>query len=422
MEVSAMALPLPYESQPGLDRGRMLAANMAADEFYRVQLQRADGPRHYLEKRGFAAVIHADIDGTNTWSIGYAPPGWTTLTDHLTRQRFTEDELLAAGLARRTGAGRLADVFRDRIVFPIRDATAQTVGFIGRAAPGAGPDAPKYLNTRDTVIYHKGQMLYGLAEQSARLTNGWAPVLVEGPLDVLAVWLAQPREADVGHAAVATCGSMLTSQHVATVCALPGAQRHGLTTCFDNDSAGRDATVRAWRLIPSSIGTFAATLPDGADPADHAHRLAELLSALADGARPLTRSIIDIHLDRLVERHPGMLRHVEGRVQAVRALAALLVDLPAAQLPSLARYIAGRTHTGLDTVTEAFIDALERLPGPAVTDPDAPPRPPASAHQGGTLPATPTRSRGQTSPLRIPDKGAPPPSTLGLVAPRHRSR
>jgi DNA primase catalytic core len=422
-----MALPTPDDLERGVDPDRMRAANTAACDLYHRQLQRAYGPRHYLRERGFGAFVQVGTPTGGgrvaTWSIGYAPPGPTMLTDQLARQGFTPDEMLAAGLARRTGGGRLADVFRERIVFPIRNATAQTVGFIGRAAPRAGPDVPKYLNTRDTIIYHKGQTLYGLAEQADRLADGWVPVLVEGPLDVLAVWLAHPHSADIGHAAVATCGSMLTAHHVAMVCALPGAQRHGVTTCFDNDSAGRDATVRAWRLLPPSIDTHAAGLPNGADPADHAAiHLADLRSALADRARPLTLSAIDIHLDRLVERHPDMLRHVDGRVQAMRTLAALLIDLPAAQVPPLARYLASRTHVGVDTVAQVVVDALEQSRGQAVNDANARASPATSADDAGPSQRTSTTWRGQPPPLRATGADTESRPSLDTTTRRRRSR
>jgi hypothetical protein len=139
-------------------------------------------------------------------------------------------------------------------MFPIHGVDGRPVAFIGRAAPAVGVAVPKYLSTRDTVIYRKGRVLYGTPEQATWLGAGWTPVLVEGPLDVLAVWLAHRDGAGPGRVALAICGSVLTAHHVATVCGLSGVAQHGVMTCFDQDAAGLDATVRAWRLLPTTMG------------------------------------------------------------------------------------------------------------------------------------------------------------------------
>jgi DNA primase len=145
-------------------------------------------------------------------------------------------------------------------MFPIHNQDGHPIAFLGRAAPTAGPDVPKYLNNPDTIAYHKGQTLYGQGEQSDRIAAGAAPTLVEGPVDVLAVWLAHP---DASRIAVAACGTGLTAHHATAVAAMPGAHRHGVTTALDNDDAGRKATQRAWQLLSTHPGLnlYAATLP-----------------------------------------------------------------------------------------------------------------------------------------------------------------
>src|SRR5258705_153730 len=159
-------------------------------------------------------------------------------------------------------------------------------------------DVPKYLNTADTVIYHKGQTLYGLGEQRDRVDAGWAPVIVEGPVDVLAVWLAHPEHTAGGRAAVAACGTSVTEHHAATICALPGAASRGVTVAFDGGPAGRQATERAWHLLPiHDVDLHAATLPPGADPGAlivTAGKTALLRDALSHRARPLVQAVIDI--------------------------------------------------------------------------------------------------------------------------------
>ena len=135
------------------------------------------------------------------------------MLDHLRAQGFTERELLAAGLARLTRRGTPIDTFRDRLMFTVREASGAAAGFIGRAAPAAGPEVPKYLNTAETALYRKGDLLFGLTEQRDAFLAAARPVLVEGPMDVLAV-AATPGSGSALSAAVAPCGTALTAAHV----------------------------------------------------------------------------------------------------------------------------------------------------------------------------------------------------------------
>jgi DNA primase catalytic core len=390
-------------AEPAVATGRLIAAHEVARAFYRDQLLATDGPRHYLAGRGFSLLAQPD----QTWPVGYAPAGWTTLTTHLAGTGFTAEELLAAGLAIRARNGKLIDTFRDRIMIPIHSASGEPVAFIGRAAPGAASDVPKYLNSPDTRIFHKGHTLYGVGEQADRIAAGWAPVLVEGPFDVIAVWLAHPPSAGVGRVAVASCGTSLTAHHAKVLAALPGAARHGITVAYDNDPAGRTATLRAWHHLDPTRQLYAASLTDGADPADHTHHpdaLARLRASLGYLSRPLAEVVIDILLDRQLTRRPDLLSHVDGRVDAARALAALLTDLPAAQVVALTRHIALRTHVGVDAVAAAVIDAMEREPVGAVDEP--------STRRGRAFPLP----RGQpATPLS-------PPPVRSTCAPARRTR
>src|SRR5437588_1417161 len=139
-----MAMPAPAPiptSSP--DPARLYAANTAAAAYFRAQLPRNEGPGNYLRRRGLAVLVDRDLP----WRVGFAPRAWTALTDHLHRLGYTTDELLTAGLAIRGRDGRVHDLFRDRIVFPIRDHAGHTVAFIGRLwTEHAAADAiPKYL-------------------------------------------------------------------------------------------------------------------------------------------------------------------------------------------------------------------------------------------------------------------------------------
>jgi DNA primase len=337
---------------------RLVRAHELARTFYRDHLTHAEGPRRYLTSRGLGVFT---VGTDRPWYLGYAPPGWTALVDHLCAAGYSDEELIAAGLATRARTGRLVDLFHDRIMFPIHHPDRHPIGFIGRRMPGVGDDTPKYLNTPDTPIYHKGQTLYGLGEQAEHLTAGAAPVLVEGPVDVLAVALAYP---DGQRAGIAVCGSSLTAPHADAIAALPGARRHAVTVALDNDDAGRAATVRAWELLAThrTLDLVAATLPEGSDPADVLTHGATALQAALTVPRPLALAVIDIRLDGLMARHPDLLRWPESRITAARTLAVMIADLPPDQVPALCQHIADRTESSLSTVADAVIDHLERPP------------------------------------------------------------
>ena len=249
-----------------------------------------------------------DLSGDPRTQPGYAPAGWTTLTAHLRRHGATDEELLAAGLAKQASTGRLIDTFRDRLVLPIHH-NGQIVGFVARRNPetdhldstsdDTAKAGPKYLNTRETVLFTKGGQLYGMAEHDDRLAAGAVPVLVEGPIDALAVTLASP-----GHVGVAPLGTALTGTQADTLTPYldTAAGGPGVIVATDPDLPGQLAAERDyWMLTARGGDPLHATLPDGQDPAD------------------------------LLRRHgPDALRQ---RLYQARALAATLVDERLADLP-----------------------------------------------------------------------------------------
>jgi DNA primase len=147
--------------------------------------------------RGFDAATF------ERWGVGYAPGEWTALTDHLRGRGFGDTSIETSGLAKRSSRGTLIDVFRDRAVFPVRAASGTVIGFLGRVPPGYRGEEPKYLNCRETPLYRKSRVLFGLHEARQVLTRGGVPVLVEGPMDVLAVAAAGEGR----YAGVAPCGT-----------------------------------------------------------------------------------------------------------------------------------------------------------------------------------------------------------------------
>ena len=168
---------------PGGPGPRTLAVLRDAEAYYTSQLAGSWAPG-YLASRGVSDVTSRD------WDIGYAPAGWSALTGHLRGLGHDDREIQAAGLAKPSSRGTLIDIFRDRIMLPVRDSGGTLAGFIGRAHPRAGPDVPKYINSPETAAYRKGNLLFGLHHARPALAQGATPVLVEGPFDAIAVTIA----------------------------------------------------------------------------------------------------------------------------------------------------------------------------------------------------------------------------------------
>ena len=205
----------------------------------------------YLKKR--------DIDGATAkrFGIGYAPDGWSNVLDKFGKSTEATERLLAAGLIIRKDNGQHYDRFRDRIMFPIRDTRGRTIGFGGRTM---GDGEPKYLNSPETVLFHKGRELYGLFEARQALRNIEQLVVVEGYMDVVA--LAR-HGIDF---AVATLGTATTSEHLNHLFRLT----ENVRFCFDGDRAGKAA---AWRALENALPHIRegrqirfVFLPEGHDP------------------------------------------------------------------------------------------------------------------------------------------------------------
>lgn len=229
---------------------RVLQLNGAAEAYFAAQLQPGTAAHDYVADR----VGQATLD-QGRWGIGYAPAGWTNLTDHLRRGGATDTEIVGAGLGRVSSRGNVIDAFRDRVMFTVRDEQGRPVGFTGRDRSGDGR-APKYLNTGATPAYTKGEHVYGLAEAAP----GAKLVRVEGPFDAIAVTAAS----NGASAGVSTLGTALTATQADQL-----AQRGPRVWLgLDNDPGGREATARDfWVLQERGIDTRELQLPDGADPA-----------------------------------------------------------------------------------------------------------------------------------------------------------
>jgi DNA primase len=242
-------------------RRRLIDAHRLAQEFYSERLRHdsATPPRAFLAERGFTL---ADAD---QFGVGYSPAAWDELTKHLRGRGFTEDELLKSGLSRKTSRGGLIDMFRGRLMWPIRDLTGETIAFGARKLDG-GDDGPKYLNTPETQIFKKSHVLYGADLAKREIAKRRQAVIVEGYTDVMACHLSGVPTA------VATCGTSFGEDHVKVLRRLimdtDGSSGEVIFT-FDGDAAGQKAALRAFALEEKFVTqTFVAVQPDGLDPCD----------------------------------------------------------------------------------------------------------------------------------------------------------
>ncbi|WP_422103512.1 DNA primase [Vreelandella sp.] len=225
-----------------------------AGSFYRERLKMQEGQsaQRYLQGRGLSSDVIA------TYGIGYAPGGWEALKQHLSAKGISEPVQVEYGLLiHREDTGRTYDRFRDRVMFPIRDLRGRTLGFGGRVM---GDEQPKYLNSPETPVFHKGRELYGLYEARQASNKLEQLVIVEGYMDVVAL-------AQYGiHNAVATLGTATTEDHLSRLFRLVSR----VVFCFDGDRAGRQAASRALETaLPQMIDGREARflfLPEGDDP------------------------------------------------------------------------------------------------------------------------------------------------------------
>ncbi|MDR6868292.1 DNA primase [Microbacterium resistens] len=318
-------------------RSRLYAANAAAGEFFRGQLlsPEAEAARRFLGERGFDAGAAAHF------GVGYAPRGWEGMLKALTAQGFTRDELSGAGLVS-TGQRGVYDRFRGRLVWPIRDVTGQTIGFGARRLYD-DDKGPKYLNTPETPIYKKAQVLYGLDLAKRDIAKGdpRRVVVVEGYTDVMACHLAGVTTA------IATCGTAFGAEHIKVLRRVMGDDNaHGeVVFTFDGDEAGQKAALRAFAEESRfTAQTFVAVAPDGLDPCDlRLLRGDAAVRSLMSAKVPLFEFVIDRKLGSYD------LTTVEGRVGALRAAAPIVAEIRDRLLrPEYERVLARRL--GMDPV------------------------------------------------------------------------
>lgn len=373
--------------QEGPNRARLLAANQAAAAYFVEQLAAEEGgtARAFLNDRGF------DSAACERFGVGYAPRGWDGLMKHLAGQGFTRPELAQAGLVSEGQRG-VYDRFRGRVIWPIRDTSGQVIGF-GARKLYEDDNGPKYLNTPETPVYRKSQVLYGLDLAKRAVSRGHRAVVVEGYTDVMACHLAGEE------AAVATCGTAFGKEHIAVLRRIMGDDAAAeVIFTFDPDEAGQKAALRAFSEEKRfSAQTYVAVAPDGLDPADlRQHRGDEAVRELFTRKVPL----FEFALRQAIGRFD--LNTVEGRVSALRAAAPIVAEIKDPALrPGYARELSRMLGTELGEVQQAVKAASTHARSPRNEAPagdpmpprsyDAPPQPRQQPHHPGlsALPSTP---------------------------------
>ncbi|NDK32116.1 DNA primase [Nesterenkonia haasae] len=390
-------------------RQRLLDAHKIADEFYQrcLTIPEAQIGRDFLTGRGFSRV-HAEHYG-----VGYAPKGWDNLLGHLRAKGFRDDELQHTGMFSEGRRG-IYDRFRGRLMWPIRDMTGNTVGFGGRRLYEDDP-GPKYLNSPETTVYKKSQVLYGIEHAKRNIAKKRQLVVVEGYTDVMACHIAGVDTA------VATCGTAFGEGHIKIARRLlsdDGTPAEVVFT-FDGDEAGQQAAVKAFNEAHQfNAQTFIAVGPEGMDPCDvRQHRGDEAVQALVEAKTPLVEFVIRRRL------REWDLSAVEGRIGALRAAAPVVAEIRDDSLrAAYTRELAGWLGTDVDEVKTAVGASRSgggRRGGPAQQNTTTSQR----SQQHHTAGTSPQRRNTQT---RQTDRGSPEPQGAsgvgGFAFPRPDTR
>jgi DNA primase len=319
-------------------RARLVRAVEQAVDWYHERLLSAPDAAHarkYLRERGLSG------DEVRAFRIGWAPEGWDTMVKAL---KLPDDVVKDTGLGYLNKNARQTDAFRGRILFPIFDANGDAVGFGGRVMPGG--EGPKYKNTPETVLYQKSKLLYALNWSKARIVNDDRAIVCEGYTDVIGFARAGLP------AAVATCGTALTTEHVKLL------RRYArkLVLAFDADSAGQAAAERFYQWEKEhDLEVTVADLPPGVDPADLASTDPDRLAASVESAVPFLK----FRVDRVLTG--ADLTTAEGRARAAEAAVEVIREHPSELVrDQYVMEVAGSTRVSPEQLREML-----RRPAPA---------------------------------------------------------
>ncbi len=323
----------------------------AAADYYRQALKSHPTRKaavEYLKGRGLSGVIARDF------GLGFAPPGWDNLMKHLGGDALQQKALIDAGLLiENTENGKRYDRFRDRVMFPIRDSRGRVIAFGGRVL---GDDKPKYLNSPETPVFHKGQELYGLYEARQANRDLDEIMVVEGYMDVIALAQQGLRNA------VATLGTATSEEHLKRLFRIVPS----VLFCFDGDAAGRKA---AWRALEATLPNLQdgrrarfLFLPDGEDP-DTLVR-AEGTDAFRARIQQHSQPLADYFFQQLSDEADP--RSLEGKAHLATLAAPLIEKIPGNNLRALMRQrlaeITGLNGEALQHMAAAPVSAPSSTP------------------------------------------------------------
>jgi DNA primase len=294
----------------------------AASEYYRQALKSHPARKaavDYLKARGLSGEIARDF------ALGFAPPGWDSLLKHLGSDTLQQKAMIDAGLLiENTDSGKRYDRFRDRVIFPIRDSRGRVIAFGGRVL---GDDKPKYLNSPETPVFHKGQELYGLYEARKNNRNLDEIMVVEGYMDVIALAQQGLRNA------VATLGTATSEEHLKRIFRIVPS----VLFCFDGDQAGRRA---AWRALEATLPNLQdgrrarfLFLPEGEDPDSLVRK--EGTDAFQARIHQQAQSLADYFFQQLTDEADP--RSLEGKAHLATLATPLIERVPGANLRALMR-------------------------------------------------------------------------------------
>jgi DNA primase len=328
----------------------------AAAEFYKQALKshpQRKAAIDYLKGRGLSGEIARDF------AMGFAPPGWDNLHKHLASDSLQQKAMIDAGLlVENAESGKLYDRFRDRIMFPIRDSRGRVIAFGGRVL---GDEKPKYLNSPETPVFHKGQELYGLYEARKHNRDLDEIMVVEGYMDVIALAQQGLRNA------VATLGTATSEEHLKRLFRVVPS----VLFCFDGDAAGRNA---AWRALEATLPSLQdgrrarfLFLPDGEDP-DTLVR-SEGTDAFRARINQHAQPLADYFFQQLSEEADP--RSLEGKAHLMTLAAPLIDKIPGNNLRALMRQRLSEI-TGLTGEAPGQAAPASRSSTPASSTPAAP--------------------------------------------------
>ena len=326
----------PQEEERRRRRERLLALLERTTSFYAATLRdsaEARRARDYLRDRGLSDEVLAGF------RVGYAPKAWDRLLTAARRQGFTEDELLAAGLATRGRNGRIYDRFRERITFPLADARGRVLGFGARAM--RDDQGAKYINTAEGEIYHKGRQLFGIDLARPAVAKGGRVIVVEGYTDVLALHGAGIAES------VGIMGTAFTQEQMTELARVVGADGT-VYLALDADRSGQEAMLRAARMAEEkSVALRVVQLPEGKDPAD---LVAELGTDAVTSRIDEALSVLEFEVGRVLAN--ADLDSPQGKDRALGAARELIAAAPPRSVTrqNLARLVADRLDVPVDYV------------------------------------------------------------------------